>query len=1028
MFGARLRHFLSKDWQEACKGLEEARRLGVVHRDIKPDNLMLTEQGVLKIADFGIAKPQEDFSMTLTSELIGTPLYMSPEQCQGGANVDFRSDMYSLGATFFYLLTGEPPIRASSVYELIQTKTKLENLCLWKSLPELDENNPLSRVIERMTANDREDRYESYEELLNDLVLVEAGETITVRAKKLKKAIVDREAERVQPAPQKGRMLLVVMLLLVVGGGGGGYWWWSNQDKKNGIANGNRGTKPGPDLAAAKATLKGLRERFGSDGPSKALLTDVGSLVVPPGLSDQKDQLRSDVDAGLKIEMALAELRAPTPEVPFDMLAPFFQAVKTATTVAREAGPELRTWAAARETAARSEDTIGPAAVTELRAELQQWRDDRGKVEGDDAALAKLGPRLSDIVKCRLTLYDLMPLVRPDLEKHVNTATLDKLRLGLTNTAVGPDGTVSIEPRLAEITAEFLAKGPEPALIKSAEDLEPPTPEELKKRNDLVNEMRRVASSVQTARSSPRYPTRPQPPEFRGVSDFFEAIRNALEDVKVAGKMPQWAVDLTVELRREEDLQQAVVRACGDLWVAWQDQRKTNAPAVTLERDKKDLELAVARAKVLFPKSGDALAKAVPLAELQAAMGEVSESARVGDWQRSLAAANAKLTAVRNLTDWQSRSQEMAATGTTLMASLAQLGDKPELARELEVFGDTCKRWDAAKAELLKAANSLASGSVSRCLSDLRSAVVPDGAREFEDLETLAENCQKAFNMAAVDLKVAQAVLDLGTARDLAGKMPLLPRTVPDRISTWLAGMEDLDRESKSMAPILAGVSKNPRGDVKGFFMSRTECSVEEFQQFVEDVDKAAIGADPEARFAAVAARLQNTGMNASKFADMLKKSRGSDPNKPVSASWYEASAYCAWNGLSLPLREEWALAAFGDGGIRNYPWGDTASPKMAELNVGRSAVDVNLDGRSWRAERLHHLAGNMSEWLQAPFDPALTRSDCVGGSFADSGRTALDYASGKRVRAESRNRPPSHVGFRVVLRPREFLGSTWPQ
>ncbi|MCA9580036.1 MAG: serine/threonine protein kinase, partial [Myxococcales bacterium] len=105
--------------RQACAGLNEARRLGVVHRDIKPDNLMLTDQGVLKIADFGIAKPvQDDFSMTLTSELIGTPLYMSPEQCQGGAAIDFRSDMYSLGATFFYLLTGEPPIRASSVYEL----------------------------------------------------------------------------------------------------------------------------------------------------------------------------------------------------------------------------------------------------------------------------------------------------------------------------------------------------------------------------------------------------------------------------------------------------------------------------------------------------------------------------------------------------------------------------------------------------------------------------------------------------------------------------------------------------------------------------------------------------------------------------------------------------------------------------------------------------------------------------------------------------------------------------------------------
>src|SRR5690606_18298923 len=71
--------------------------------------------------------------------------------------------------------TGEPPVRASSVYELIQTKTKLERLCLWKALPELDENDPLSRVIARMTALNRDDRYPSYEALLADIDAVEAG-------------------------------------------------------------------------------------------------------------------------------------------------------------------------------------------------------------------------------------------------------------------------------------------------------------------------------------------------------------------------------------------------------------------------------------------------------------------------------------------------------------------------------------------------------------------------------------------------------------------------------------------------------------------------------------------------------------------------------------------------------------------------------------------------------------------------------------------------------------------------------------
>src|SRR5690606_2370402 len=84
--------------KEGCLGLQEARAAGVLHRDIKPDNLLLTSRGVLKIADFGIAKMLgSDVQMTRTSELTGTPLYMSPEQCRG-EELDFRSDMYSLGA------------------------------------------------------------------------------------------------------------------------------------------------------------------------------------------------------------------------------------------------------------------------------------------------------------------------------------------------------------------------------------------------------------------------------------------------------------------------------------------------------------------------------------------------------------------------------------------------------------------------------------------------------------------------------------------------------------------------------------------------------------------------------------------------------------------------------------------------------------------------------------------------------------------------------------------------------------------
>lgn len=154
--------------------LEEAHKFRVVHRDIKPSNMIWLNDGTVKLMDFGLAKFTEDVSLTSTGSVLGTPIYISPEQASGEKNITIQSDLYSLGSTLFHLVTGRPPFTELNV-SLLLTRKNTDDVPDPRFI-EKSVSAPMAYFLLSLCARERRDRIATPEDALALLDKIEAGD------------------------------------------------------------------------------------------------------------------------------------------------------------------------------------------------------------------------------------------------------------------------------------------------------------------------------------------------------------------------------------------------------------------------------------------------------------------------------------------------------------------------------------------------------------------------------------------------------------------------------------------------------------------------------------------------------------------------------------------------------------------------------------------------------------------------------------------------------------------------------------
>lgn len=422
---------------QVVEGLRAAYQEGILHRDVKPANILFVDSHTVKITDFGISESATGYQEE-SNEILGTPYYISPERLSGSPE-DHRSDMYSLGATLFHAIAGRPPFEAPDAVGVVMKHLNVTPLKVQTFASQV--SGATTFIIDRCLKKNPEERYDTYEELLEHLCYArdECG-LDSAEAKARNRVALESDTQQKRWAFAIASLLLVCLV-------GGGVALLMQQPAKTRTASAPAVASPGPFLSSAGPRLHSAREKLAAGHAAEAA-DDFNAIAAEPG-SLPVDTAWAILQAGLA-EMVAD--RMPLAKAQFKTLGST-GALLEKTAATKGMGAYFSKISALMLTDAKQRDLRmesdpaeeGPSSIPILLVATEEWQ--AGQI--DEAVLHYRRFRDAKAPAAYAWIGDLRPIATNAIEEYTHSQMLiEQIR--------------TADPEQKLDLAEALLKGPAP--------------------------------------------------------------------------------------------------------------------------------------------------------------------------------------------------------------------------------------------------------------------------------------------------------------------------------------------------------------------------------------------------------------------------------------------------------------------------------------------------------------------------------------------------------------------------------------